>query len=134
MSTVKEIDLRVMARHYVIAALWVDSPEGTCPQATRQAFDYALKQCDQFSAFIVRTGLHHTLLQRPEYWAHPDCMGKLEAALGHDLYLTSVGAGVGFWDRDALAEGELGDILTSYVKAWVKHPDVECYRGWMYIR
>lgn len=42
--------------------------------------------------------------------------------LGHDLWLTSAGHGVGFWDRDL---DELGDILTGASKKFA----CECYLG-----
>lgn len=42
--------------------------------------------------------------------------------LGHDLWLTSAGHGVGFWDRDL---GELGDRLTEASQKFA----IECYLG-----
>lgn len=70
----------------------------------------------------------------------PDSYGRndyvTEESFGHDLWFTSVGHGVGFWDRDYLdceanAAGTLGDRLTALAKRfgehWVHVTDGEIY-------
>lgn len=128
----KTLDVETMAKHYLIAALWADCPEGTHPRATKQAQAQARETCAKFIGLIAN--LIPEILDCPAYWAHPDCDGKPEAAIGHDLYLTSAGHGVGFWDRDALPK-ELGDKLSAFC-GWRKaipEPEVSFYRGWMYL-
>lgn len=41
----------------------------------------------------------------------------------HDLWLTRNGHGAGFWDR---GHGEVGDLLTEWVKAW---GTIDLYQG-----
>lgn len=97
--------LAVMAEHYLIAAIWAECPEGTHPRATRQARDKALQVCEAFAA--AAGPLLEEAATRDGYGAHPDCGNThpAYAAAGHDLWLTSKGHGVGFWDRDPLEAG-----------------------------
>lgn len=124
--------LQVMADHYIIAAIWADCPEGTHPRATAQARRVALQVCEDFARaagpFLTEA------CNRPGYGDHPDCGTEhpAYAAAGHDLYLTSHGHGAGFWDREPLREGELGDRLTRIAERFRTEPDF--YRGWMYLR
>lgn len=39
-----------------------------------------------------------------------------QAQAGHDFWLTRNGAGAGFWDRDALRDGGLGDTLSGQAR------------------
>lgn len=41
-----------------------------------------------------------------------------EEMAGHDFWLTRNGHGAGFWDRDALSEGDLGDKLSAIAKTF----------------
>lgn len=43
---------QIIADHYIIAALWADSPEGTNPRATAQAKQKALRIAWQFLELI----------------------------------------------------------------------------------
>lgn len=123
------INIETIAAHYIIAALWADSDEGTNPRATKQAVLKANETAGKFAALILP---HWEALQAcTEYGAHPDA-GSIEAALGHDLWLTSCGHGVGFWDRDELSQ-ELRDSLTAIVNKHFKEPAYEFYRGWLYL-
>lgn len=126
------LQLQTMARHYVIAAIWADAPEGTHPRATKAAYRIALERCTRFVELIGP--LFGQAIACEGYGAHPDC-GNIEpacAAMGHDLYLTSAGHGAGFWDRTEL--GDLGDKLSEFC-GWRKpidEPDAQFYRGWLY--
>lgn len=123
--------LDVMARHYLIACIWVDAPEGTRPRATKAALAVARDTCERFVRLIGP--LFDQAIACEGYGAHPDC-GTIEpacAAMGHDLYLTSAGHGAGFWDRKEL--GELGDKLSEFC-GWRKPiPEPTFYRGWVYL-
>ena len=128
----KTPNIELMAKHYLIAAIWADKPEGTNPRVTREAESVARQTCAKFTGLIAQ--YWDEILECPDYWAHPDCGGHVEGALGHDLYLTSAGHGVGFADRDALPE-ELRQNLTGLC-GWRKaipEPEVSFYRGWMYL-
>lgn len=129
MSDIRMINIDTIAKHYVIAALWADCEEGTRPRATKQAQLQANFIAGKFAALVLP---HWEALQEcKEYGTHPDA-GSIEAALGHDLWLTSCGHGVGFWSRDELTE-DLQTALTAIVDKHFKEPSFEFYRGWFYL-
>jgi hypothetical protein len=121
------MNIELLVKHYIIAALWADAPEGARPRATKQAQAVALKMCRDFADKAEKQ--IETLKQYPAYWAHPDCGGRIEAAMGHDLWLTSAGHGVGFFDRDTLP-ATLREELTDLCG---RAPEAEFYRGWLYL-
>ena len=132
MTTPTDEQMEVMARHYVIAAIWADAPEGTRPRATATAHVRALEHC---RAFCSRAGgLIAQAVAREGYGSHPDCgtVHPAFAALGHDLWLTRRGHGVGFWDRPELKSRGLGKAL-SYKAGDMGSPMFEFYRGWFYL-
>lgn len=101
--------IAVMAKHYCVAAVWADCPEGTNPRVTREALRYAEQTCRRFVELIGP--LFDEALQCKGYGSHPDC---------------------GFWDRDAL--GPLGDQLSEFC-GWRKpigEPEPYFCRGWLY--
>jgi hypothetical protein len=59
--------------------------------------------------------------------------GYSEEQAGRDLWFTSQGHGVGYWDRDQLEADELGAKLTKAAKDFGEH-EVTAYRGWIYFR
>ena len=126
------LDPKIIAQHYIIAALWADAPEGTRPRAPRETEEKALQLARDF-ARAIGPKCQEYLENNTEYFKHPDCGGRAEAAIGHDLWLTSQGHGVGFWERDALRE-DVREFLTGCAqrKEFTLYP--EFYRGWMYLR
>jgi hypothetical protein len=124
--------IEVMARHFIIATLWADCDEGTNPRASRQATDAARRLCAEFVDRIGPDMLAETLAA-PGYGSHPDCGREWPqcAAMGHDLYLTSRGHGVGFRDRSELDSNDLRNRLTEACKPCRFDP--EFYRGWLYV-
>ena len=119
--------ISLIAEHFLIACLWADSPEGTKPRPSKAAKMHAQLMAAQF---VNDAGqLLEQLREFPEYWAHPDCAGKIEAAIGHDLYLTIAGHGVGFWDRGL---GDLGDKLSEVCRKLAYQKEPVFYRGWLY--
>jgi hypothetical protein len=132
----KDIErVEVMARHYIIAAIWADAPEGTHPRATKQAMGAAHRDCLTFCHQAGPDLLREVMRAHADgYGAHPDCGTEhpVFAAMGHDLWLTRNGHGVGFWDRDALKEGDLGDRRSDVARAMGAH-EPEFYRGWLYL-
>ena len=125
------LDPKIIAQHYIIAAIWADAPEGTHPRATRETEKKALQMARDFVA-AIGPKCQEYLENNTEYFPHPDCGGRVEAAIGHDLWLTSQGHGVGFWDRHALRE-DVRDFLDALAqrKEFSVYP--EFYRGWMYL-
>lgn len=124
--------IAVMAKHYVIAAIWAECPEGTRPRATAAAHAHALKVC---TAFAELAGpLLEEAATRDGYGSHPDCgtVHPAYAAAGHDLWLTSHGHGVGFWDRDPLDADALGTKLSDAAAAF-EGVNADFYRGWLYL-
>lgn len=108
-----EQQLNIIARHFLIAAIWAEAPEGLEVQWTASAA--ATTRARAFvEAFCVRYPVTvRLMLARPGYGAHPDA-GSPEAALGHDLYLTCAGHGAGFGDRQEL--GTLGALMHSTLR------------------
>lgn len=130
MATEQQIE--VMARHYILAAIWADAPEGTRPRAPGWVIERVKSRCIRFVELIGP--LFDEAMACEGYGAHPDC-GNIEprcAAMGHDLYLTSAGHGVGFWDRDEL--GELGAKLSEFCgfRKPFDDPQAQFWRGWLY--
>lgn len=128
----KQIDS--MVRHYLIAALWADSPEGANPRITKQAIKSAKRDCMTFCQNVGYELLDEVILRHTDgYGQHPDC-GKdfpVFAAMGHDLWLTRNGHGTGFWDREELKVDNLGEKLTKIARN-LGEANCEFYRGWFY--
>ena len=125
------LDTKIIAKHYIIAALWADAPEGTRPRAPRETEEKALRLARDFVR-AIGPKCQAYLKNNTEYFKHLDCGGRAEAAIGQDLWLTSQGHGVGFWDRDALRE-DVRAFLTALAKRkdFTRYP--EFYRGWLYL-
>ena len=126
------LDPKIIAQHYIIAALWADAPEGTRARAPRETEEKALQLARDFLRAIGPKRQEY-LENNTGYFKHPDCGGRAEAAIGHDLWLTSQGHGTGFWDRRALRE-DVREFLTVLAtrKEFTRYP--EFYRGWMYLQ
>ncbi len=120
--------IQIVADHYIIAAIWADAPEGTHPRPTAATKREAFRQCEQFIADC--NTLFDAAMECFEngYGSHPDC-GTAEAAFGHDFWLTRQGHGTGFWDRQELEEGELGDKL-AHMARQAGEATYSFYRGW----
>lgn len=130
-------DVRIVAKHYIIAAIWADAPEGTHPRASKQACQQASDVSQQFLNLLTEDQLQgiREAYDTGDYGRHPDCGTELPwmAALGHDLYLSRSGAGCGFLDRDSLPE-ELRSHLASLC-GWrniMGESETDFSRGWLY--
>ena len=125
------LDAKIIAQHYISAALRADAPEGTNPRAPRETEEKALQLARGFLR-AIGPKCQEYLENNTEYFKHPDCSGRAEAAIGHDLWLTSQGHGTGFWDRRALRE-DVREFLTGLAqrKEFTLHP--EFHRGWLYL-
>ena len=110
---------------YLDAAFFTDTGEGDQPPSdgvlSDQAAAAALVACAQFCLKAGFT-LISEAINRPGY---------SNERLGHDLWLTRNGHGVGFWDRKELEADGLGDKLSDVARsmgevhlrgpAWLQH-------------
>ena len=124
-------DAEILARHYLVAALWADAPEGTTPRPTKQATEKARRIAWEFLEIIGPDAVAR-LEAHDGYGSHPDCGSDRPhlAAAGHNLWLTSQGHGAGFWDR-----GLPDDLCDALCDAADRFSGIypEFYRGWMYL-
>ena len=137
-----------IAKHFLIAAVWADAPEGTHPRVTKQAQQEAELCARDFVESIGDAVFRRTLTAYEDVGLHPDCNGSPLGAFGHDLYLTLEGHGVGFWDRKELdiVPDVTGDWHASFLGDWL-HAKCKAspwresygsgrlvfYRGWVYL-
>jgi hypothetical protein len=134
-----ELCIGVTVEHFLIAAVWADSQEGTNPRVTREARENARHLVGQFLELCDPEKLYEQALDREAdgYGAHVD-NGSIEpaaAAFGHDLWLSIRGHGVGFSDRKALKKGGLGAKLQHLASNFGAFgaPEYEQHRGWFYL-
>ena len=123
--------IQEVARHFVIACIWADCPEGTNPRAPMRAQRTAFDQC---KTFIDRNlDLFNAAMSCASagYGSHPDA-GSAEAQFGHDLYLSARGHGTGFFDRKELSESLRDALQNAANKSGMSEPYF--YRGWLYFQ
>lgn len=101
----KPAELVTVTRHFLIAAAWADTEEHEHWRWTAASIRAAIGYC---SAAILECGALWRALTADNseaaangYGSHPDA-GSVAASFGHDLWLTTGGHGVGFWDRREL--------------------------------
>lgn len=109
-------DLIEVGNAFALSAVWADCEEGTRPRIT-----------DQLQA----TGMHLAVwLAQAEPAAVAAAIERRGLSdFGHDLFLTARGHGAGFWDRQGLKEGGIGDRLSDVLRR--VHLETEQYRGYM---
>ncbi|QBQ74431.1 hypothetical protein BcepSauron_051 [Burkholderia phage BcepSauron] len=131
MQHFSDAQIDIIVRHYIIAAIWADSPdESSDYEATPEGRAHVEKGVRAFLLAyhadcidaVTRPGYGDRCAQdfggaRAHEWPF--------ASFGHDLYLTSQGHGTGFWDRAELKAGGLGarltdacDMVTSRGRDW----------------
>ena len=121
-------DYTAVARHYLVACVWADCPEGTHPRPSKQAQVSALATVKAFIDSYL--DLYWQAMACPGYGSHPDA-GSPEAAFGHDLYLSTSGHGCGFFDRTELPETLRNALQAAARKS--RHPDPWFWRGWLHL-
>lgn len=98
--------LDAFTRAYIEAVYFTDTGDSEQPsgelEMSADAIERAKADCDAF-----RTVANEYLAEACER------EGYSEARAGHDFWLTRNGHGAGFWDRDELDEGELGQKLAT---------------------
>ena len=104
-ADVTKTQIEVIARHYLIAALWSEEPDDEswddC-EPSEEAIQEARKEALKF--IVLAGGV-------PDYgmgYEAEDCPPGFvnESMTGHDLWLTRNGHGTGFWDRPELGRKE----------------------------
>lgn len=129
--------IRAISSGIIECALFADKPEGSNPRVTRQAIQAAEAIAAQFVGIVGDELMNQAVgaydwvnVERPEF-TPTQC-------IGHDIWFTLQGHGMGFWDRDFLKQdkyGEditLGQTLTEACRK-LKHVEPLFYRGWLYI-
>jgi hypothetical protein len=133
-------DLDTFARAYVEAMFFTNGDTGDnrehllndwgVQSLTAESVEAIKRDCDQFRDSLLpsRKGARVrdllTLLETER--------GYTEEQAGRDFWFTRQGHGVGFWDRDELAE-PFGDLLTEAAKA-MGESYVEAYRRKVHVR
>lgn len=129
--------IRAISVGIIECALFADKPEGSNPRVTKQAWQAAETIAAQFVGVIGLDILHQAVeaydwvnVERPEFMP--------AQCIGHDVWFTLRGHGVGFWDRDFLKRDKYGDDITlgqELTKACkgLRRVEPTFYRGWLYI-
>lgn len=94
-------------KHYIMASLWSSTDENDEP------FDsnYSIDDLDQWNANNVKEQVRKFLVDNAQ---DLKLSGLSDEQIGHDLWLTQVGHGAGFWDRGL--DKELGERLSEASK------------------
>jgi hypothetical protein len=101
--------LQDMAAAYLEAAYFTDKEEGVDAEFTREFEAAAYDACANFENAC-------NLLEIDLRASYPD-----PTQLGHDLWYTRNGHGVGFWDRPKEMYGEHADLFTGMARAQGYH-------------
>lgn len=90
-------------KHYIMASLWSSTDENDEP------FDsnYSIDDMDSWNANNVKDRVRQFLVDNAD---DLKASGLSDEQIGHDLWLTQVGHGAGFWDRGL--DKELGERLS----------------------
>lgn len=117
-------DAKAVLEHYIVAMLWSTTDEsdesgGVPMDENYSADDLApsfLEQCERdVLAFLASVPVE--LLDESNYVGRASC--GIDQQIGHDLWLTRVGHGCGFWDGDWKSDASCGleGPLTTAAKA-----------------
>lgn len=129
--------IRSIASGIIQCAIFTDKPEGSSPRVTKQAVQTAESIAAQFVGIIGADILNQATdaydwvnVERPEF-TPAQCVG-------HDVWFTVRGHGVGFWDRDFLKRDSYGEDVTLCQQltescAKLRHVEPVFYRGWLYL-
>ncbi len=117
-------DLDTVYKHYIIAALWSSTDEDDA------AFDsnYSVEDVDPKTATKIKARIKQWLIDNASDLKES---GLDDEQIGHDLWLTQVGHGAGFWDRDL--DKELGNRLSKAAKELGSSAYVYSENGVVYI-
>ena len=117
--------VEIVLKHYIIAALWSSTDDED------QSFDsnYSYDEFDKDNLEKIRQRIIKFMIDND---ADLKASGLNDEQIGHDLWLTQVGHGAGFWDREGI-DKELGDRLSSASKQLGESAYVFAQDGKVYI-
>lgn len=116
--------LDTFTRAFIEALFWTESGNDGIPadagyaDLAPRALEAIVADCARFQA--VNAILLESAYRRDGYDA---------ARAGHDYWLTRNGHGAGFWDRDELAEDDLGDRLAAACGFKTEFDQMDAYAG-----
>lgn len=119
-------DFGTIANHYLVAALWststMDDDEGEFLDDNHDISDISDSAREKTQAdlakFLTDNREHIEAARETNYgMASGDASGFL-GQVGHDFLLTRNGTGTGFWDRQELSAGGLGERLSDAARAF----------------
>lgn len=117
-------DFTTITDHYLVAVLWTSQNDGDdVPEdedeldGSQSIYDFSNEarisaEADLFK-FLSESKDLIDQAKKTEYGNHTGDASGILGSIGHDFWLTRNHEGAGFWDRDALREGGLGDKLTA---------------------
>jgi hypothetical protein len=123
--------IRAISKGIIQCCIFADKPEGSNPRVTRQAWQAAEAMASKFVGIIGADLLD----QAVEAYGGEYGGSYRDTALryiGHDIWFTMRGPGVGFWDRSFLDVNNLGQQMTEAC-AKLRHVEPTFYRGWLYL-
>lgn len=119
--------VEIVLKHYLIAALWssTDSDNEDTPFDTDYSVDdFDKKTVDKARKLIVKFMMDNE--------ADLKASGLDDEQIGHDLWLTQVGHGAGFWDRQGVSK-EVGERLSNASKNLGQSANLYAEKGKVYI-
>lgn len=119
--------VEVVLKHYLIAALWssTDSDNEDTPFDT----DYDVEDFDKKTVDKARQLIIKFMIDNE---ADLKASGLDDEQIGHDLWLTQVGHGAGFWDREGVSK-EVGNRLSEESKKLGQSANLYAENGKVYI-
>lgn len=118
--------VEIVLKHYLIAALWSSTDSDNEDQPFDSEYDiedFDKKSVDKARKLIIKFMMDNE--------ADLKASGLNDEQIGHDLWLTQVGHGAGFWDRGL--DKELGDRLSKAAKTLGQSATLFAEKGKVYI-
>lgn len=111
-KVINESVRKILKDSYNASAIWTDvEPDD------EESFGYTIHDLSSEAKDKANSDIERFVSQYPELVTEAlNANGYDASSLGHDLWLTRTGQGVGFWDREQLKENNLGNKLTEAVK------------------
>lgn len=128
--------LDLFARGYLKCALWSSTDESRDNGGDPLNSNYDFDDIQRASLESLVADCVEFQKVAAELLSEAYSRGYSAARAGHDFWLTRNGHGAGFWDRDELSEGDLGDRLSALCgygsEAKFSTVDLTVYRGKIY--
>lgn len=119
-ASLSSANLDAFTAGYIMALFWTSTGDGDQPDSEIELSPESLADivadCAAFQT--TNAGILAEAYARDGYGG--------ESQAGHDYWLTRNHHGAGFWDRDALEDGDLGERLSELARA---EGEVDAYEG-----